>query len=75
MKNEWADYDPATKTLRMPTNAPTNGTLRKQLLGLVDATKTALPALLRHYGAASVEKLTDEQCLDAIRRLQAKASA
>lgn len=80
LPSQWADYDPATKTLRMPSASaakamPTNGTLRKQLLGLVDATKTVLPALLRHYGAASVEKLTDEQCLDAIRRMQAKASA
>lgn len=73
LPNQWTDYDPASKTLRMPT--ATNGTLRKQLLGLVESTATALPALLRHYGAASVEKLSDEQCLDAIRRLQAKASA
>jgi hypothetical protein len=77
MPNQWVDYDPATKTLRMPTNCPpaTNGNLRRQLLGLVESTGTALPALLRHYGAASVEKLSDEQCRDAIRRLQAKAPA
>jgi hypothetical protein len=77
MKNEWVDYDPATKTLRMPANCPpaTNGNLRRQLLGLVESTGTALPALLRHYGAASVEKLSDDQCRDAVVKLQQKASA
>lgn len=78
VKNEWREFDPASKTLRTPASSPTaatNGTLRKQLLALVASTGTALPALLRHYGAPGVEKLTDEQCRDAVAKLQQKASA
>lgn len=77
LPSQWVDYDPQTKRLLSKPALPapaSNGALRKQLLALVESTGTALPALLRHYGAESVEKLNDEQCHDAIRRLKAKAT-
>ncbi|MHB1422141.1 MAG: Rad52/Rad22 family DNA repair protein [Gemmataceae bacterium] len=79
LPSQWMDYDPQTKKLLgkpdLPTPAASNGNIRKQLLALVEATETALPALLRHYGAQSVERLTDEQCHDAVRRLKGKTAA
>ncbi|MHB1425097.1 MAG: Rad52/Rad22 family DNA repair protein [Gemmataceae bacterium] len=76
LPSQWVDYDPQTKKLlgkpALPTPAASNGNLRKQLLALVEATGTALPALLRHYGAENVERLSEEQCHDAVRRLNGK---
>lgn len=77
LPSQWCDYDPQTKRLMnkpAPPAPANNGTLRKQILALVESTGTALPALLRYYGAESVERLNDEQCHDAIRRLKAKAT-
>lgn len=81
LPSQWCDYDPQKKQLvgKPALLAPaqvapaTNGTLRKQLAALIASTGTALPALLRHYGAESLDKLTDEQVNDAIHRLKAKS--
>ncbi|MHB1422832.1 MAG: Rad52/Rad22 family DNA repair protein [Gemmataceae bacterium] len=76
LPSQWVDYDPQTKKLigkpTLPTPAASNGNLRKQLLALVESTGTVLPALLRHYGAENVECLSEEQCHDAVRRLNGK---
>lgn len=77
LPSQWVAYDPQTKRLLSKPALPapaSNGTLRKQLLELVESTGTALHALLRHYGAENVESLNDEQCHDAIRRLRAKVT-
>ncbi|HTU18901.1 MAG TPA: Rad52/Rad22 family DNA repair protein [Gemmataceae bacterium] len=80
LPSQWVDYEPQKKQLLGKPGLPaparvapaTNGTLRKQLVALIESTGTALPALLRHYGAETVDKLSDEQANDAIRRLKAK---
>jgi len=87
LPSQWFDYDPQkkqfVKTPTLPAPAQSNpakpapacnGALRQLVLDLVDATKTVLPALLRHYGAENVDQLSDDQCQDAIRRLKAKTA-